>query len=385
MTDMDEVNATRVPSVAYALHRRSAVPPSLRPVRSLVLALVLGVAVRGPRLGAQARPALGAAPIERVREDVLQHRYADAIRRGNEVLGSARAMTLEQRVVLWQMMAAAYYPPNADAQRPDSALLQLDALVRVAPDATLPPDVSWAGLDTLLEKARAWVFAVVARPQVENVMRGTSEPAYITVVATRPTRFRLTTVSRATGVEVVHDTIGPQTQAQLRLRAHDGRGPLWETGEYELRVTAYDAASLDSAIITHDATASASALSAATKMSAFVPPAMTTVSMARRGTMIATGLAFAGVTFAIASQARASGPIRSTFRTDQRAMVVGSAMLGAAIAGLFLDRGKQRPSRAADIVRARAEYEARVAAAADAYRARIAKYRVVLQIEPESR
>ena len=171
--------------MAYALHPRVVVL-----TRLMALALVFVSLARPDAVaGAQALRALDDDALVAIREDVLLQRYDEAIRRANDVLGSARAMTLRQRVELWQMMAAAYYPPDADAQKPDSALLQIDALVRVAPDASLPAELSWPGLDTLFEKARAFVFSVTSRPPPEIEMRGASQPGFITVVASRPTRF----------------------------------------------------------------------------------------------------------------------------------------------------------------------------------------------------
>ncbi len=318
-----------------------------------------------------------------IREHVLLEQYDQAIRRANEVLGAARPMSLGQRVRLWQLMAAAYYPPDPAAQKRDSALLQIDALVRVAPDASLPADVSWPGLDTLLQKARAFVFSVASRPPPEIALRGTSEPGFITVVASRPTRFRLTTVSRATGVAVVQDTTGPVTEAQLRLRAHDGRVPLFESGDYRIVITARDGRTADSTVIVHEAVATASALPGPVRVPRFEPPTTTTRSTARTGRTLALGIGFAGATFAIASQARPDGAIRSGFGTDSRALVVGAAMVGAAVAALFLDKEERRPADAAAIERARRDYDRRAARAAAQSRERLADYRVVLRIEPE--
>ncbi|HET8771558.1 MAG TPA: hypothetical protein VFM71_11300 [Gemmatimonadaceae bacterium] len=332
---------------------------------------------------AQALRALDDEALAAIREDVLLQRYDQAIRRANDVLGSARAMTLRQRVELWQMMAAAYYPPDAAAQKQDSALLQIDALVRVAPDATLPAELSWPGLDTLVEKARAFVFSVTSRPPPELVLRGASQAGFITVVASRPTRFRLTTVSRATGVAVVQDSTGLVTEAQLRLRAHNGRSPLIESGDYRIVIVARDGRTADSTVIVHDAVAVASDLPGPIRVPRFVPPTTTTRSTARMGRALALGIGFAGATFAIAREARPPGTIRSGFGTDQRALVVGAVMVGAAVASLFLDDEAARPADAATIERARRDYDRRVSRAAADSRERLADYRVVLRIEPE--
>src|SRR5690606_36187548 len=106
-------------------------------------------------------------------------------------------------------------------------------------------------------------------------------------------------------------------------------------------------------------------------------------STAHTGRELALGIGFAGATFAIASEARPSGAIRSGFGTDQRALVVGAAMVGAAVASLFLDEEEARPADDATIERARREYQRRVAGGAAESRDRLSDYRVVLRIQPE--
>lgn len=351
------------------------------------LVLALGVAATGAH--AQAAPAPGgrdvqAEPLDLMREDLRERRYAQVIARGNDLLGSSRAFSLAEQMLLWQVMAAAYYPSDVSAQQPDSARLPLDALVRLAPDVTLRRDVSWSGLDSLLERSRAGVFAVVARPQAEYSI-ALDEPAAITVVATRPARFRLTSISTATGVAVVHDSSQAARSASLRLRAHDGLRPLLTNGDHLLQVIAIDVSTGDSTIITRRARARSTGAVSAAPVPPFIPPSTVQVSGARRGAMLAGGLAFAGATVAIAQGARAGEPIRSGFAADSRAMIVGVAMLGAAVTGLFIDKGRERPADEAEIARARAAYDRRIAAAAADARERAGRFRVTLTIEQEDR
>lgn len=356
----------------------------LRPLRaSLAFALAASGALAGAStLAAQSAP--GQGPIAAMREDLRARRYADVIRRGNDLLGSSRTFTLDEQVALWQVMAAAYYPPDVMAQRPDSARLPLDALVRLAPDAQLAPDVRWAGLDSLLERARSGIFAVVARPQSDYSLT-LQEPGYVTVVATRPARFRLTSVSAATGVATVHDSGVVGRSATLRLRAHDGLRPLLADGDLLLMVTAIDQRTGDSLVVTRRATARESANGTVPLIPAFTPPASVRVPAMKRSTVVLGGLAFAGATVAIAQGARAEEPIRSGFSADERAMFVGGAMLVAAVTSLFIDRGKERPPTAAEVRRARAEHDRRVASALAESRERTAAYRVTVTLDPVDR
>lgn len=356
------------------------------------IAAIAAIAMGGAPLSARAQstqtatPARAAAldPLDVMREDLRAARYDAVIRRGNDLLGSSRAFTLDEQMRLWQIMAAAYYPPDVMAQRPDSARLPLDALVRLAPDVVLAADLRWAGLDSLLERARAATFAMVARPQAEYTMT-TGAPAYITVVATRPARFRLTSISTATGVAVLHDTSAAMTNGTLALRAHDGTRPLLTNGEYQLQITAIDDESGDSLTVSRRLGARASGNARAQAIPPFIPPASVREPPAGRAKLLLGGLAFAGATVALASGGRAEEPIRSGFAVDDRAVVVGGAMLAAAVAGWFIDRGKVRPPDQADIARARAAYDRRIAGIVTESKARADGYRVTVRLTPEER
>lgn len=369
---------------------RPRVSRALSAASALLCAIAL-LAVDAVATPAQAQEAAAAGsrgrqadPFELMKDDLREKRYAQVITRGNDLLGSSRAFSLAEQMLLWQVMAAAYYPADVSAQQPDSARLPLDALVRLAPDVMLQHALSWSGLDSLLERSRAAVFAVVARPQVEySVSPG--EPAAITVVATRPARFRLTSISSATGVAVVHDSSDASRSASLRLRAHDGLRPILTNGDHLLQVIAVDVSTGDSTVITRRARARSTGATAAAPVPPFIPPSTVRVSGTRRGAMLAGGLAFAGATIAIAQGARAQEPIRSGYTADGRAMIVGAAMLGAAVTGLFLDKGRQRPTDDAEIARARAAYDRRVAAAAADARDRAARFRVTLTVDQEDR
>ncbi|MHB1296922.1 MAG: hypothetical protein ACYC0B_00215 [Gemmatimonadaceae bacterium] len=357
--------------------------------RRRAAAIACALALTSMFAAARAVSAQDAAPAPRaaetialMRADLVAKRYATVIERGNDLLSSPRPLSRDEQMALWQVLAAAYYPPEVAAQRPDSAMLPLDALVRLAPDVRLPRTFSWPGLDSLLERSRSRVFAVVTRPVSEYAVSMT-EPAYLTVVATRPARFRLTTISLASGVATVQDSTDARRDAMLRIRAHDGVRTLISPGRYELRVWARDVTTGDTTVLVHQFTASGGAPPALVMVPPFVPPTTTRTSASRRGAMVLGGLAFAGATIAIANGARAEGALRREYSADSRAMIVGAAMVGAAVTGLFTDRGRTRPADEETIRRARAEHDARVNAAEAAARARAARYRVTLRMEPE--
>jgi hypothetical protein len=93
--------------------------------------------------------------LDRMFSDVNDFRYADAVRRGEEAAAITRAMSRTQQVRYRGLMAAAYYPEESTFQRPEAALRELDALIRLVPDAQLPQELFWRGLDSLLSVSRS--------------------------------------------------------------------------------------------------------------------------------------------------------------------------------------------------------------------------------------
>lgn len=315
-------------------------------------ASVLLVAIASP-LAAQRAPDQTADALVRMRADLSARRYAAVITQANGLLESARAITTPQRIQLWQLLAAAYFPNAPRAQQPDSARLPLEALIRLVPDFTIAREFSWSGLDELTERTRAASFAVASRPLSEYTLSARA-PGQIVVVASRPTRFRLTSVTDASGRTVVHDSSGFVTAAELQLRTHDSRGPAFTDGSHRLLVWAYDSLSGDSVRIAHRVRAIRDDLPApiadASEPATLALPAELAarpterrIASPTRSPMLWGGLALAAATAILAQEARPNDGIGSAFRVDARAFVVGATMAGAAVANFFTSRAPQRP------------------------------------------
>jgi hypothetical protein len=360
--------------------------------RTLHIAFVLGclllVDVASP-LAAQRSSATDqiGGVLRQMRTDLSARRYAAAITRANGLLESARAITSAQRIELWQLLAAAYYPDAPQAQQPDSARLPLAALIRLAPDIRIARNLSWQGLDELTERVRAESFVVATRPPAGYILSA-RETGHLDVVATRPTRFRLISVDEASGRTVVHDSSAFVTTAALSLRTHDARGPIFPNGLHELHVWAYDRSSGDSVRVAHrvralrrDLPASGAdsdestelALHAAPAAPRTAPPADSRIEAPHRSSMLLGGLALATATAVIAQSARPDGGLRSAFRVDARAFIVGAAMAGATVVNFINSRAPARPAAARTVV------------GPEPPPPTIDTYRVRLQIDPPER
>lgn len=350
-------------------------------MRWIRTALVLSMIV-APSAGAQSAtpPTPTEALLLQLREHVDAFEYRAAVELGAnnaELIGRMRVDQLETYLIL---TAAAYFPPDADSlQNREMAVSTLEGLVRLRPDARIPVELSWDGLDALLDYAASRVFSVAVRPVSEYELSGTEARGHVTVIASRPTDFRLITLANGTEVVYVQDSARTGSSAQLAFRIHDGVRRVLPPGDAEFRVVARDVATGDSTEV---------------RFGAFVtgesplPQALPTLDSAlflplreppRRASSVRTGIFYAVVTGAIAAAARAQEPLRSSFAIDARAFGVSAAMIGVAITAAVRDTGRPLPQNVIANDRIRAEHAAAVAAVVAENRRRSLQYRATIR------
>jgi hypothetical protein len=360
-------------------------PRLIRPLH-LVGLLALGVVLMRPAaVHAQETSPLDDL-IARVRADVNDLKYPEAIARGREVFAFARTARPAQLIALRQAMAAAFYPEEREAQQPDSALAHLRAAVRLQPDVQLAAELKWPGLDSLLEVARRTTFAVQLRPNAADTIVGPDGRAHVSFIASRPARYKLRVRALPNGASVAMDSVmTPSASGRLAIRAHDGRAALIGAGQYELLVTAYDSASSDSIVIRHDAEATATALTTVPRPMLDTTKLQNEFAKPKRTQLVVSSILYSTATFMIASSARAEEPILSGFGTDGRATFVGLSILGAGVGGFWLDKGSVNAEALRANLDLRVAHRTAVQAAEAENRRRIAEYRVTLRVRPEAR
>jgi hypothetical protein len=336
-------------------------------------------------VGGQQRPA--GSPISdliaRLNNFVNDFQYAEAIRVGTSATALVRLMRPEQLIAFRTVMAAAYYPDDREAQDAASALRELDALVLLQPDARITPELRWRGLDSLLEVSRGRTFSVAARPSASYALSGTEGRAFVDVVASRPTRFRLVTTARGQGGAVTHDSAAFATTARLGLRAHDGVRPLLARGAYDLVLIATDEATGDSTKLSFSLEVDAEPIETV-PVPAFDPAWLRPErEPPRRVRTVLKGLLFAGFTYGVAAYARAEEPLRTAHPTDTRAYAVSGAMLGAVVVAAIADRGRDLPENVRWNAAAQVAHAEMIRSTLDENARRVREYRVTLKVAAE--
>ncbi len=352
--------------------------PTVRRIRLFALGLLLLPAAL------QSQTPTGRSPTEvllvQLRELVDGFEYTGAVQLGAASADLISRMRKDQLEMYLTLTAAAYFPPDADSlQNRDLALQNLQALVRLRPDARIPVELSWDGLDALLDFAATQVFSVVVRPEPYYDLSGSDERGFVTVVASRPTDFRLVSVANGRTEEVVQDSVRTGSSAVMGFRVHDGVRRLLLPGANEFLIIARDVATSDSTVLRVPAMVTGES-----------PPSLpspvfdSTVLLPvrkppNRASTIRTGVFFAVLTGAIAVAARAEEPLRSSFTVDARAIGVSVAFIGAAITAAVRDTGRPTPQNVVANERLHAEHARIVAESAAENQRRSLQYRATIR------
>ena len=290
--------------------------------------------------------------------DNLQYDRAGAIARSLLAMGD-RA-TADQRIAGLQLMAAAMFPEELAAQRPDSARLYLEELVRTTPDAAIPTAISWPGLDALLTSVRSSTFAVWARPDSQYTLQGATAEARLEVAAARPAIFRLIATAIDDSNSIVLDSAGPAPTATLRVRALAEEGPVLPWGAYWLEISATDSVSGQTLALKYHATVETPPLllhsvAGAPDSSLFRPER----APRRPLKNAALGVALGTATVLAASLVSGSDAVGS--HGDNAGYTIGAAVTLGALLGVVLDRGRPLPANMAHNAAVRDEFASRMA------------------------
>jgi hypothetical protein len=250
-------------------------------------------------------------------------------------------ITRAQRLDVLRVLAAAQYPNDPDAARPDSAARTLRLLVKLDLDATFPRTLGWRGLDSLLADVRTRTLALAVVPASDQQVRG-GDGAWVLPFRTTMAADVALTAERNGAVVPLAAGRGPD--GVLRVPALRDRVPLLANGDWTLVVSARVPA--DSEVVRLAATFASDSL-------VFLPvPALDSTGfkperanpIGRRALL--AGVVLGGATAAMASGLRAEDPVRSAYGVDARAFGVAAALAVGAGMAVFLDKGRDLPDNA---------------------------------------
>jgi hypothetical protein len=287
--------------------------------------------------------------------------------------------TREARIEGLQILAAAFFPEEDGAQQPDSATKYMRSLLELAPGATMPSDISWPGLDAMLDATGRTVFFARATPEAEYVLHGVDAQAVIPVVATRAARFKLE-IKRPGAARMLVDSSGAATSTGLRFTVAEYNGVSMPGGDYEFWITATDSVTGRTVEMGFHAFVEAPPVGlvpipVALDSSQLLPERTNRNRL--RNTVIGIGLGAA--TGFIATAFRGSDPV-SNIGLDNRAYVMGGGMTLGGIIGVLTDRAAPVPANIAHNAQIRADHSEFVRLSRDQNDQRRLSYRAAVTV-----
>lgn len=276
----------------------------------------------------------------------LNYPRADSLAR--QVLQIGTRITAAQRTGALFVLAAAAYPEEVSAQRRSVALSTLKQLVRTNLNLKVPAELSWAGLDSLVDEARRTTFAMEVGGETLQTAIGTQGMAKLTVRGSRPGRYFLTIMPAAGGAAVVADSSRNMMVGDFRFATMRADRPLFSTAEYAVIVTGIDSLTRDTVTVRYAAYVEAPALEFLS-----VPTALDSTKLLPERTRkfgaksILPALIVGGAAYALSSNLRAEGAIKTTVAADSKGAAIGGALAFTTIFAGFADRGRAIPANKA--------------------------------------
>lgn len=321
-----------------------------RRIAVLAGALPLIFALSATPLGAQVQQ--NASPIDdllkRAQDAFNDLNYSRADSLARQVLQIGSRLSASHRTGAMLVIAAAAYPEEATAQRRAVALSTLRDLVRTNMNLRMPQELTWAGLDSLVEEARRTTFAMEVSGEGEQRAVGPDGTARLAFRGSRPARYHLTIMPANGGPAAVVDSSPVLMTGEFRFRTMRSERPVFTSGTYTVVVTGVDSASRDTITARYSATVDAPALeflTIATRMdSSRLLPERTRKFGARS---VLPAILVGGMAFALSSTLRGEGEIPTTVAADSKGAAVGGALALTTILAGFADRGRPIPANIA--------------------------------------
>jgi hypothetical protein len=162
---------------------------------------------------------------------------ADTIARRVLAMQSA---TPAQRARAQMVMAAAAYPEEAGAQKRTVALATLKNLLKTNYDAKIPQELTWAGLDSLMEEARRTTFGMQVSGEATQTTVGFDGAAKVHFKANKPGLFRMIITAKTGNAVAVVDSISGTAEGDISFKTMRDEKPIFSTGDYAVMITAFE-------------------------------------------------------------------------------------------------------------------------------------------------
>jgi len=359
-----------------------------RNVATLIGALPLVLALSAAPLRAQVPQ--GTSPIDdllkRAGDAFNDLNYSRADSLAHQVLAIGARITTAQRTRALLVIAAASYPEEQGAQKRAVALATLKQIVRTNLALKLPQELTWAGLDSLVEEAKRTTFGVEVSGESEQVVVGPQGSARLHVRGSKPGSYQLTIMPVGGGSAAIVDSLATTTSGEFTFGAMRSERPIFTSGEYAVIVTGVDASSHDTVTVRYTARVDAPALEFTSTAAKIDSSRLLPERTRKYGVKsIFPGILVGGAAFALASSVKAQGNLQTKLGSDSKGAAIGGVLALSTIVAGFADRGRPIPANIAANKAYGEAFKKSIVNAQAENRRRIAEYRTTLHIDLEAR
>lgn len=355
------------------------VPPVMRSVSCAMLLIAAGAGAQVQQSVVQTSPIEDLLRQSQNAFNDLQYLKADSF--ATQVLALQR-ISGSQRIRALMIRAASYFPEEASAQKRPLALAALREVVRSNIDATLPQDLTWPGLDSLLGEAKRTTFGAAISTDPEQTAVGPNGMGELRVRANRPALFRLVISPAGSDQTVASGMTDSVSSGVIRFATMRDSKPIFTTGEYDIAMIAIDLTGADTSIVRTTARITAPELK--------YDPVPMIIDSSRfvkersgqfgwRG-IIVGALASGGV-YGLSNVLRGDSTIKNKVPADSKGIAAAGAIGVAVLAASFLDPGRPLPSAIATNRRVRDDFAKSIKDAQATNANRLAAYKVTIAIQ----
>jgi hypothetical protein len=352
--------------------------------RSFVLSLIAALLAAPSAARAQTNPIDDLLKLSVDAFNDLKYTKADSIARS--VLNISAASPA-QRTRAQMVMAASAYPDDPSAQRRPAALLMLKQLVKVNYSLKLPQELTWAGLDSVLDEAKRTTFSLQVTAEPKQTVAGFNGTAKLHVKSNKTGLFRLIIAPKTgSGVAVV-DSLVSVPEGDITFRAMRDEKPIFTTGDYTITITAFEPGGRgDTVTVQYTLKAEAPPVT-----SVPVPASMDSSKLLKTRTgrsgakAIFPALLVGGAAYALGSTLRGEGDIATEVKPATTSTAVAGFLSVSTIIAGFRDKGRPIPANIAANKAAGEAFQKSIADAQAENRRRIVEYKTMLTFELESK
>ena len=347
--------------------------------------LLIAITLAAPAVArAQANPIDDLIKLSTDAFNDLNYKKADSIARSVLQMSAA---TATQRGRAQMVMAAAAYPDDPAAQKRAVALSMLKQLVKVNYSLKLPQELTWAGLDSLLDEAKRTTFALQVTAEPQQTAIGVDGTAKIHVKSNKTGLFRLVIAAKSGNSVAVVDSLESVAEGDITFKVMRDETPIFTSGDYSITLTGFEPGGRgDTVTVQYGLKVDAPAIAPLTVPAKMDSTKLLTTRSGKSGAKsILPALLVGGAAFALSSSVRGGGNIGTTVAADSKGAAVGGVLMLSTIIAGFTDHGRPIPANIAANKAAGDAFQKSIVDVLAENRRRITEHKTVLTFDLEAK